>query len=83
MNTWLVGHDPVGHHISLPRYEDSNLIRQGSKTFFMKARIMAGQANLEGNKFGLNDFKWLTKEEVQKHFGLKYYSNIKNMLADR
>lgn len=44
---------------------------------------MAGQANLEGNQFGLEDFRWLTKEEIKKHVGEKYYSDVKNMLSDR
>jgi len=44
---------------------------------------MAGQANLEGNAFGLQDFKWLTREEVRKHVGNRYFSDVKNMLADR
>lgn len=72
MNTWIVGHAPIGH-LSGPE----------SKTFFMKGRIMAGQANLEGNQYGLEDYKWLTREELQKHVGNKYYSHVKNMLADR
>jgi large subunit ribosomal protein L46 len=84
MNTWLVGHAPIGHYITNPRInEDSSLTKPGEKTFFMKARIMAGQANLQGNIYGLEDFKWLTKQEVEKHVGLKYYSWVKNMLADR
>lgn len=85
MNTWIVGHVPVGHHIIRPRFdpESGALEKQGSRTFFMKGRIMAGQANLEGNKFGLTDFKWLTKQEVEKHVADKYYSYVKNMLADR
>lgn len=84
MNTWIIGHAPVGHYIQPALYnEDSTLKALGEKTFYMKARIMAGQANLEGNQYGLQDFKWLTKEELQKHFGLKYYSDVKNMLADR
>lgn len=44
---------------------------------------MAGQANIKDNLFGLEDFKWLTKEEVQKHVAARYYSYVKNMLADR
>ncbi|KUJ19564.1 uncharacterized protein LY89DRAFT_642690 [Mollisia scopiformis] len=84
MNTWIVGHVPIGHHIIKPRYtSDSALEKQGEKTFFMKGRIMAGQADLKDNLFGLEDFKWLTKQEVQKHVGLKYYSYVKNMMADR
>lgn len=44
---------------------------------------MAGQANLAENSFGLETFKWLTKEEVQEHVASKYFSSVKNMLADR
>ena len=84
MNTWIVGRAPVAHHISKPRYtSDLSLERAGEKTFFMKARIMAGQANLKDNPFGLNDFKWLTKQEVEKHFAPQYFSSIRNMMADR
>jgi large subunit ribosomal protein L46 len=84
MNTWIVGHVPVGHHIAKPRYLlDSSLEKPGEKTFFMKARIMAGQADLKDNLFGLSEFKWLTKEEVAKHVASRYYSWVKNMMADR
>ena len=140
MNTWIVGHAPIGHHVSLPRYfidsesdkkapeaqkdakaqkdpkalltategeklsksafasERRRLARErdaaakasgqapvklGSKTFFMKGRIMAGQANLDGNAFGLSEFRWLTKQEIEKLFEPKYYSSVKDMLADR
>ena len=78
MNTWIVGHVPVGHHIVEP-----SASRPGQKTFFMKARIMAGQADLKDNLFGLNDFKWLTKQELEKQVSRRYFSFIKNMLADR
>ncbi|KAH8769736.1 putative 54S ribosomal protein L17, mitochondrial [Hyaloscypha finlandica] len=85
MNTWIVGHVPVAHHIINPRFhpESGDLEKQGTRTFFMKGRIMAGQANLEGNMFGLSDFKWLTKQEVQKHVADKYWSYVKNMMSDR
>jgi large subunit ribosomal protein L46 len=84
MNTWIVGHVPVGHHIAKPRYlPDSTLEKPGEKTFFMKARILAGQADLKDNLFGLSEFKWLTKEEVAKHVASRYFSWVKNMMADR
>jgi large subunit ribosomal protein L46 len=85
MNTWIVGHVPVGRHIIKPRYspESGDLERQGIRTFFMKGRIMAGQVDLKQNMFGLSDFKWLTKQEVQKHVGNKYWSYVKNMMGDR
>ena len=84
MNTWIIGHAPVGHYVFPPFYnEDSTLKKPGDQTFFMKGRIMAGQANLKGNLFGLKDFRWLTKEEIQECFRSRYYSDVKNMLADR
>ncbi|CZR66902.1 related to ribosomal protein YmL17 precursor, mitochondrial [Phialocephala subalpina] len=88
MNTWIIGHVPIGHHILKPRYTYSpdstpSLAKQGEKTFFMKGRIMAGQADLKENLFGLEDFKWLTKEEVQKVVADKYFSYVRGMLADR
>ncbi|KAJ9667059.1 hypothetical protein H2201_002894 [Coniosporium apollinis] len=87
MNTWVVGNAPIGHfHADFPKgvmNEEKNVEEIGEKIFFMKARIMAGQANLEQNKFGLQDFKWLAKEEVEKTVTARYWSAIRNMLADR
>jgi large subunit ribosomal protein L46 len=86
MNTWLVGHVPIGHHqfdyaktTKLP----SGLTEYGAKTFFLKARIMAGQVNLKENKLGLKDFKWLAKNEVEKAVEEPYWKSVKNMLAER
>ncbi|KIW29657.1 uncharacterized protein PV07_05455 [Cladophialophora immunda] len=91
----------------------------GEKTFFMKARIMAGQADVsystihanpseKGSKtltdtkaagvvngetkdkkgvvvdMGLDeieDFKWLSKDEVEKHVHPDYWVKVKNMLV--
>jgi len=85
MNTWLVGRVPIGHHISKPYFnkEDTSVSKAGEKTFFLKARILAGQADLKGNLFGLEDFKWLTKQEVHRLVTDKYWSSVKNMLSDR
>jgi large subunit ribosomal protein L46 len=83
MNTWIIGNAPAGHHILAPYYKDEKLERRGVKTFFMRARIMAGQANLKDNLFGLSEFKWLTKQEIEKHVAQKYFSAIRNMLHDR
>ncbi|KAE8371372.1 ribonuclease H-like domain-containing protein [Aspergillus bertholletiae] len=87
MNTWMVGFHPVGHHVynfKYPRVDKANGIEHlGEKTFFMKSRIMAGQADLAANTQNLQDFKWLTKEEIAPFVLPQYYSNIKNMLADR
>lgn len=83
MNTWIIGHAPAGHHIISPYYNEQKLERPGVKTFFMRARIMAGQANLKDNLFGLSEFKWLTKQEVEKHVAPRYFSAVRNMMHDR
>ncbi len=86
MNTWIVGHVPVGHHTKFPRYADGRggkWAEVGEKTFFMKGRIMAGQADLTENRFGLDDFRWLTREEIAKVVAKRYWSYVKNMIGDR
>lgn len=70
--------------IQKPRLgDDSSLLALGEKTFFMRGRIMAGQADLTGNVLGLNDFQWLTKEEAGKRLNPKYYSAVEKMMSDR
>ena len=44
---------------------------------------MAGQANLKDNKFGLKDFKWLAKEEIQKVLDAREWNAVKNCLYER
>lgn len=98
MNTWIVGHVPIGHYVQQPRFKPTTqktiqddepsaqsveLVKQGSKTFFMKARIMAGQADLKGNAFGWKEYQWLVKEEVKEAVGPQYWSQVKNMMVDR
>ncbi|KAK5791664.1 hypothetical protein VI817_006973 [Penicillium citrinum] len=86
MNTWMVGFHPAGHHVYTNRKphvdKATGAENHGEKTFFLKSRIMAGQADLSAKK-DLKDFKWLSKEEIQSHVLPQYYSYIKNMLADR
>lgn len=95
MNTWIVGRVPIGHHITKPRYSNPDegskakedfvptMTAQGEKTFFLKGRIMAGQVDLKKNQFGIKDFKWLAKDEMEAAVGPRYYSWIKDMLAER
>ncbi|KAF1925633.1 uncharacterized protein M421DRAFT_102969 [Didymella exigua CBS 183.55] len=85
MNTWLVGHVPVGHYTSTysAPLSRAGLHEQGSKTFFLKARIMAGQASLADSKLGLRDFQWLHKEELQRAVEPDYWRQVKNMIAER
>ncbi|KAL5612661.1 uncharacterized protein BROUX77_002817 [Berkeleyomyces rouxiae] len=72
MNTWVVGRVPVAH-----------VVEPATKTFFLKGRIMAGQANLAGNPLGLKDFKWLTREELEATLAPEYFKGVRNMMADR
>jgi large subunit ribosomal protein L46 len=84
MNTWIVGRVPVAHLVTGPVFkDDSSLQRRGEKVFFLKGRIMAGQADLENNSMGLTDFNWLTKEELQDALAPEYYHRVRNMMADR
>ncbi|KAL8720782.1 MAG: hypothetical protein Q9225_002415 [Loekoesia sp. 1 TL-2023] len=87
MNTWIVGNIPLGHYIrnySVPaKYKDKSQEIRGEKYFFMKGRIMAGQANLKDNKQGLTDFQWLAKDELQKTLLPRDWSAINNILAER
>ncbi|GAM87261.1 hypothetical protein ANO11243_052830 [Dothideomycetidae sp. 11243] len=87
MNTWVVGNAPVGHHKfdyqkSITN-KDSNTEELGEKTFFMKARIMTGQADISKNVLGDTDFCWLAKEEIESAVGPRYWASVKNMLVER
>ena len=87
MNTWVVGNVPIGHqNVKYPQGlvdQEKGIEQLGEKLFFMKARIMAGQANLTDNKLGLEDFKWLAKDEIQKAVSPQYWNAVRNMLAER
>lgn len=87
MNTWIVGRVPVAHHIVKPVLDNKSgspaLVKRGEKVFFLKGRIMAGQADLAGNKHGLTDFKWLTQEELQEVLHPQYYRSVKGMMELR
>lgn len=84
MNTWIIGRVPVAHLVTPPQFnEDSSIKKRGDKIFFLKGRIMAGQANLEGNEMGYKDFNWLTKEELKEKLSDEYYWAVRNMMADR
>jgi large subunit ribosomal protein L46 len=84
MNTWIVGHAPAGYLIQKPRLGDnSSVLEPGEKTLFMRGRIMAGQADLMGNLFGLSDFQWSTKQEAGKRLPPKYFSAVEKIMSDR
>lgn len=87
MNTWVVGNWPVAHQIlNYPQPQedtDRGVETLGEKAFFMKARIMAGQADLQDNQLDLVDFKWLAKNEIQRVLDPRDWNAIKNALAER
>nr|KAK5443148.1 hypothetical protein LTR18_005826 [Exophiala xenobiotica] len=64
--------------------EGDGAMIDGEKTFYMKARIMAGQADLavgKQNGVDIEDYKWLSKDEVEKLVHPEYWSKIRNMLV--
>jgi len=92
MFTWFVGHHPVGHYtytfrkqapLTQPAAATTTGQRPpvGEKTFFMKSRITKGQADPKGNTMDVEDFKWLSKEEIQKEVTAQYWASVKNMLV--
>ncbi|KAK3340996.1 39S mitochondrial ribosomal protein L46-domain-containing protein [Neurospora tetraspora] len=85
MNTWIVGRVPVAHHVVRPVFgqKDGALLKKGEKIFFLKGRIMAGQADLTDNLHDLVDFKWLTQEELRSTLAEEYFQSVKGMFAER
>lgn len=49
-------------------------------TFFFKAHIMAGQAKPDVKT--VQDFAWLTKQEIQTRVKPEYWNGIKDMLSE-
>ncbi|KAI5795716.1 putative 54S ribosomal protein L17, mitochondrial [Geopyxis carbonaria] len=83
MNTWFVGNVPIGHYV---RAYDGGADAEGmvgEKVFFMKARIMAGQADLGAGTLGYTGFQWLTKDEIEGVAGKRYFNKVRHMLAER
>jgi large subunit ribosomal protein L46 len=54
----------------------------GEKTFFMKARIFAGQADVKSANGNYVDFRWLSKDEIEKLVHQRYWSRVKDMLME-
>ncbi|KAM3524319.1 hypothetical protein NHJ13051_004597 [Beauveria bassiana] len=84
MNTWIVGRVPVAHLVDEPALAaDGAVQKKGRKTFFLRGRIMAGQADLKDNALGYTDFKWLTRDELAKELPQAYFRGVRNMMSDR
>jgi large subunit ribosomal protein L46 len=88
MNTWLVGNHPIGH-AKLPYSEDlvraneAGHVEMGDMIFFMKGRIMAGQADITQSSLGLDDFSWLAREEIEPLVSAEYWAAVERMLPAR
>ncbi|KAK4204431.1 39S mitochondrial ribosomal protein L46-domain-containing protein [Triangularia verruculosa] len=85
MNAWIVGRVPVAHRVVAPEVEPETkkLVRRGDKIFYLKGRIMAGQADLSGNTQGLTEFRWLTQREMKKVLPEEVWESVKGMVELR
>lgn len=83
----MVGRHPIAYEHREPIYKDDadneggrKLKFRGANIFYLKGRIMAGQADLTDNKYAVTDFKWLTKEELQEHLGQKMFASVEKAM---
>lgn len=88
MNTWMVGRAPIAYEHNEPLYTGDEeatkrVKRYGRDVFYLKARIMAGQADLAENKWGITDFKWLTKDELVGAISQKTFASVRNSMPAR
>ena len=88
MNTWLVGNHPIGHaklpySEELVKVNEAGHMEKGDMVFFMKGRIMAGQADIKQNSLGVKDFSWLAREEIRPLVSAEYWKAIERMLPER
>lgn len=90
MNTWMVGRHPIAHEKHEPTFKDDAqseggrvLKARGHNVFYLKGRIMAGQADLTENKFGLTDFKWLTKDELKEQLQPNLFSSVEKSMPSQ
>ncbi|CCF50308.1 uncharacterized protein UHO2_06196 [Ustilago hordei] len=72
LDIWLVSNLPIG------LYKPSD----AEKTYFLKGHVMAGNAEL--NKGEVEEFQWLTKEEIEelmnKSKGEAYWKRVEDLL---
>jgi large subunit ribosomal protein L46 len=89
MNTWMVGRVPIAYEHREPVYKDGEndgerqIKTYGADVFYLKGRIMAGQVDLADNKWGITDFKWLTREELEKQLNSLTFRSVKNSMSMR
>ncbi|KAK0732857.1 39S mitochondrial ribosomal protein L46-domain-containing protein [Apiosordaria backusii] len=63
--------------------KSKKFVRRGDKIFYLKGRIMAGQADLSGNTQGLTEFRWLTQKEMEKVLPREVWESVKGMVELR
>ncbi|KAG0315604.1 54S ribosomal protein L17 mitochondrial [Dissophora globulifera] len=83
MDLWFVGRVPIGHHVySHPKgfQTEAAVAVKGTKVFFMKAHIFAGQVQVDNKE--IVDFAWVTKEEMKNYVSEDYYKVVEDMLSD-
>ena len=91
MNVWTIGNVPIGHQVYnyvRPLVDEAAESKtqtqtQGEKTFYMKARVLAGKPELKDNSLGLLDYQWLAKEEIRERVSPADWAAVKNVLAER
>ncbi|KAF9052771.1 39S mitochondrial ribosomal protein L46-domain-containing protein [Panaeolus papilionaceus] len=79
MDSWIVGRIPIGVY-QPPTVPQSTPETPEHYVFFFKGHIMAGQVKPEGK--GVEDFAWLTKEEIETRVVPHYWNAIKDILSD-
>jgi len=77
MDSWIVSRNPIGVYKPPPPDIDS---QPEQVTFFFKAHIMAGQAQPEGPT--VQEFAWLTKQEIETRVEKGYWEGVKDILSD-
>lgn len=80
---------PIAYEHREPVYQDSEksgekeIKTYGADVFYLKGRIMAGQVDLDDNKWGILDFMWLTREELEKKISGQTFRSVKNSMPAR
>lgn len=73
MDIWMVSNLPVGLYKSAKAADE--------KTYFLRGHVLAGNAELAKSKDGeVEEFQWLTKEEIEKLVESNYWSNVEDLL---
>ncbi|KAF9580667.1 54S ribosomal protein L17 mitochondrial [Lunasporangiospora selenospora] len=86
MDLWFVGRVPIGHYAyshpkgTMTKSENPTPLK-GSKVFFMKAHIFAGNVQIDNKE--VVDYAWVTKDEMKSYVTPEYYEAVKDMLSDQ